>query len=239
MKRFFITGSGTEVGKTLVTAAFCYQFRQSEITVGALKPLITGYEADSHWLPRDTDTATIINAMGKRIDQYLVDRISPWRYRDALAPNMAAEREGKALPSVEELVDFCRESEKSELDVLLVEGVGGVMAPISNETTVLDWMVALDYPVVLVVGSYLGAISHALTAYELIKTRGLSTVLVVVSESAESTVSLMDTSQTIARFIDSPMLTIPRLEETKDEVIWQQVPDLLAMLHSGLKKEAA
>jgi dethiobiotin synthetase len=96
--------------------------------------------------------------------------------------------------------------------VLLIEGVGGVMVPLDDRHTVLDWIAALEAPALLVVGSYLGAISHALTAEGAIRGRGLAVAGVVIDESADSPVPLDDTAQTMKRFLPHrlPLATVKR-----------------------------
>jgi dethiobiotin synthetase len=99
---------------------------------------------------------------------------------------MAAVREGRVI-DLEGVYGFCRRAIAApDPSPLLIEGVGGVMSPIAERATNLDWMRALGCPVLLVTGSYLGAISHALTAIEVVRGAGLSLAAVVVSESADS-----------------------------------------------------
>ena len=86
--------------------------------------------------------------------------------------------------------------------MLFIEGVGGIMVPLDARHTVLDWMAALDIPLLLVVGSYLGTISHTLTALDVLAQRNLKIAAIVVSESERGTVALDDTVASIARFSD-------------------------------------
>src|SRR6185312_4226156 len=89
-----------------------------------------------------------------------ITRISPWRFEAPLSPDMAARREGRAI-DFDALVDFTRSTASP---LTLVEGVGGVMVPLDEQHTTLDWMAAVGFPVMLVTGSYLGTLSHTLTA---------------------------------------------------------------------------
>ena len=95
--------------------------------------------------------------------------------------------------------------------VLLIEGVGGVMVPVDDRHTVLDWMSALALPVILVVGNYLGTISHTLTALGVLADRKLEVLSIVVSDTAR-TASLEDNARAIARFAAGlEVMTLPRL----------------------------
>ena len=220
MSGLFITGAGTEIGKTFVTCALIHQLRREKRAVRALKPVISGYDENN---PADSDSGRILAALGKTVSDEMVQSISPWRYRAALAPNMAAAREGHPVVFAE-LVNYCRKALTERDDLTLIEGVGGVMAPITDDKTVLDWMVALNCPAVLVAGSYLGAISHALTAVLALETRGVTLSRIVVSESGESPVALGETVACISRLLPGRLvLAVPRLSS------FTEAPDLMQL----------
>jgi dethiobiotin synthetase len=123
---------------------------------------------------------------------------------------MAARREGRTL-GLAEVAGFCRDR-LAGADLTLVEGVGGLMSPIADDATGLDLMVALGLPAVLVGGSYLGGISHTLTALETARVRGLAVRAVVVSEGTGP--ALPDFAETLAdvrRFaVSVPVVGAPR-----------------------------
>ena len=156
VKRLFVTGSGTGVGKTLVTAALAHQLSRAGKTVRAVKPVISGYTPATH---RDSDTAVLLDSLGSDHSPEAIDRMSPFRFEAPLSPDMAAAREGRQL-DFEALLHFCRDCAAGPEDILLIEGVGGVMVPLTRDKTVLDWIEAIDAPCLLVAGSYLGTISH-------------------------------------------------------------------------------
>jgi dethiobiotin synthetase len=128
-----------------------------------------------------SDTGRILAALGEAPTDETVARVSPWRYAAPLAPSMAARAEGKTF-DCEALFSFSNKVLQEEVDLVLIEGVGGVMVPLDDEKTVLDWIVASGAPVVLVVGDYLGTLSHTLTAVEVLRMRGAEIAAVVVSE---------------------------------------------------------
>ena len=152
-----------------------------------------------------------------------METISPWHYSVALAPNMAAAREGNPV-DLDKLVQFCLDHTTLASDILLVEGVGGIMVPLNNQHTVLDWMEALQWPVILVAGSYLGSISHTLTAAQVLKARGLEIHAVVICESYYRAVDLIDTATTLETFLPKsvPVIKIPRMASSEEA--WKYTP---------------
>ena len=103
------------------------------------------------------------------------------------------------------------------------------MAPMTREQTVADWMSVLDIRAILVVGSYLGTISHTLTAAEALTAQSIPIAAVVVSESEASTVTLDDTVETLSRFLpEKRLLVLPRIRQTMEP--WRAAPDLTSAL---------
>jgi dethiobiotin synthetase len=201
----FVTSSGTDVGKTFVTVQLLVELRAAGYRARALKPVASGFDSAR---PEDSDSGRLLAAQELPATPANVAAITPWRFAAPLSPDMAAAREKRAIPFAE-LLDFCRAP--AAADLTLIEGVGGVMAPLDAEHTVLDWIAALGVPVLLVVGSYLGALSHALTAAAVLRARGCAPGAVVVSESREQPVPLAETVATLARFLrGTPVVALPR-----------------------------
>jgi dethiobiotin synthetase len=224
VRRLFVTASGTGVGKTLVTAALAYRLRAAGRTVRLLKPVISGYGPATHG---ESDTAVLLDSLDLDHTPAAIDALSPFRFEAPLSPDMAAAREGRAI-DFDALLGICRAAAAGPEDVLLVEGVGGVMVPLTADRTVLDWITALDMPCLLVVGSYLGTISHTLTAVEALRRRRAAVAAIVISESEESPVPPAETQATIHRFLpDIRIAVLPRLD---GDVPWRRAPDLTALL---------
>jgi dethiobiotin synthetase len=196
---YFVTATGTGIGKTFVTAGLIRHLRARGRPVDALKPVISGFDATD---AGTSDTGVLLRALGRDVVADEIARLSPWRFRAPLAPNMAAPREGRVL-DVNALIAFTRRAADENHGVLLIEGVGGIMVPLDERQTMLDWMDALRLPLILVTGSYLGAISHTLTAVEVLMHRDLKIAALVVSETPDSTVTLEDTVATVKQFLPS------------------------------------
>ena len=127
------------------------------------------------------------------------------------ALRIIAIRENRSIP-FDDLIAFSRDAIARNNGILFIEGVGGIMVPLDGQRTVLDWMAELDIPLLLVVGGYLGTISHTLTALDVLRQRKLRLAAIVVSESERNPVELDDTVASIARFSEGvDVIGLPRL----------------------------
>jgi len=208
MSAFFVTATGTDIGKTFVAAGLIRHFRAAGRAVEAIKPVATGFDPAA---AATSDPGVLLSALGRPVTPAEIERVAPWRYAAPLSPDMAARREGRAL-DFDALVEFCRRATAGSPGTLLIEGIGGMMVPLDDSHTVLDWMAALNVPIVLVAGSYLGSLSHTLTGLDAIARRKLILKAIVVNETPDSTVPLADTVATLSRFAGAtPVIAIPRL----------------------------
>jgi dethiobiotin synthetase len=205
MTAIFVTATGTDIGKTFVTAGLTRTLRRRGRAVEALKPIASGFDPA---MLAGSDTGILLAAAGRPVTEGEAALITPWRFRAPLSPDMAAEMEG-ALIDFDVLIAFCRTRLDTRRDAMLIEGVGGVMVPLDDRHTVLDWMAALGLPVLVVAGSYLGTISHTLTALAVLEQRRLDIAGVVISETTGGGVDLGATARAIARF--SPGVALHRL----------------------------
>jgi dethiobiotin synthetase len=207
MSAYFITATGTDIGKTYVTAALVRAFRAAGETACALKPVVSGFPGID---PALSDPGVLLAAMEEPLAPETLARISPWRFAAPLSPDMAAAREGRSI-AFDELIAFCRQRIANHKGLLLVEGVGGVMVPIDGVHTVRDWLVELAIPSVLVAGGYLGSISHTLTALEALAAVKLRPRVVIINDCGGAPVPLAETAAAIARFApDIPVLPLAR-----------------------------
>jgi dethiobiotin synthetase len=205
---YFVTSTGTDIGKTFVTAALVRYLRESNQPVEALKPIVSGYDSS---VAQTSDPAVLLAALERQVTAEEVERIAPWRFRAPVAPDLAAAREGRSI-DFDKLVEFSRTKINAAKGLLFIEGVGGIMVPLDHRHTVLDWMTALNIPLLLIVGGYLGTISHTLTALDVLTQRKLMIAAIIVSESERDTVELDDTVASIERFAAGvEVIGLPRL----------------------------
>jgi dethiobiotin synthetase len=208
MTALFVTATGTDIGKTFVTAGLIRHLRAAGRPVAAIKPVVSGFDPDD-W--QGSDPGVLLAALGRPLTLEEVDGVSPWRFKAPLSPHTAAQREGRAI-AFQDVVAFCRRAMAARRGVLLVEGIGGVMVPLDDRHSVLDLMSMLRIPIILVAGSSVGTLSHTLTALEVVARRNLDIAAVVVSESEGSAASLEDTVATLQVFAEQiEIVGIPRL----------------------------
>jgi len=176
MKRaFFITGTDTGVGKTRVAASLAAGLREKGYCVGVMKPVETGCSPD----PTGSDAARLVRASGSSDPMELV---SPYRFTRPLSPNIAARLEGASIDF--NVISGALRAITAGHDVTLVEGAGGLMAPLTEDKTMADLAALLSLPVIIVAASRLGVLSHTLLTIEALRARGLRTMGIVVNNPA-------------------------------------------------------
>lgn len=163
----FVTGTDTEIGKTLVSAAILHALVKTGVRACGMKPVAAGAELRDGQL--HNDDADMLRAAGNV--SLPVAITTPYLLREPAAPHIAAALEGVTIDLVPIIAAYAEISAAS--DAMVVEGVGGFRVPLNDTTDTADLAVALDLPVILVVGMRLGCISHALLTAEAITARGL------------------------------------------------------------------
>jgi dethiobiotin synthetase len=210
MTAIFVSATGTDVGKTFVTTGLIRHFLGQGRAVAAIKPVVSGFDPTTL---AASDPGALLAALGRPLTIAEAERVSPWRFAAPVSPDMAARREGRAIDFAA-VTDFCRSAVAGRRGHLFIEGIGGIMVPLDQSHTVLDLISQLRLPLLLVAGTYVGTISHTLTALQVLARRNLDVAAVIVSESEGSAASLEDTVATIARFSDSlDVVGIPRLAD--------------------------
>ncbi len=188
-KSYLILGINTEVGKTFLMEKLCRIFPHSL----AVKPVVSGIHDDD----KNSDSAKILAAFGKKISKKNLDKISPWRFAKPVSPHFA----GKI--DFSELKNFCRKNiaaAKKQNCHIFIEAAGGVMTPLTDQKTFLDLAAELKIPVLLVSSNYLGSISQTLCAVVALKSRKIAVEKIIISEISPSKTSMKDLIKTIKNF---------------------------------------
>ena len=171
----FVTGTDTGVGKTLVAGAIAKLLSQSGRIVGVFKPIATGCDSRREGLV-SSDAEFLAHCSDCR---HPLNDINPVRYREPLAPSVAAERSGRGIDFQE--IQAAYHSLSADCDVLVVEGIGGALVPISPDYMLADLAAEMALPVVIVARSTLGTINHTLLTIEAFKSRSVRVAGIVVN----------------------------------------------------------
>jgi dethiobiotin synthetase len=205
---YFITAAGTDSGKTFVAEGLARALRAQGKPVRALKPVMSGYAERA---AADSDAGRLLAACGLQATAPNVAAVSPWRFAAPLSPDRAAVLEGRDI-DFGSLVDWCRAEMVLNDDALLIEGIGGVMVPLDVRHTVRDWIAALRLPALLVAGTYLGAVSHTLSALAALREVGVRPAAIVVNES-QGGVGIGETLAALAPHVaDVPLQALGRAD---------------------------
>ncbi len=204
----FVTGTDTEIGKTLVSSAMLHALVQAGVRACGMKPVAAGAELrDGVWHNDDCDQ---LAAAG---NVHLLPSITtPFLLREPAAPHIAAALEGVEISPVPILAAYVEINAAS--DAVVVEGVGGFRVPLNDEFDTADLAEQLDLPVVLVVGLRLGCISHALLTVEAIAARGLNLAGWVANETQADMAFADENIAALEQRIPAPLLgRVPRLAQ--------------------------
>ena len=216
-KGIFITGTDTAVGKTLIAGAMAGVWAKSGKRIGVMKPVESGcVRSDNGLQPQD---ALFLKEMSSSTDD--LDLISPYRFEQPLAPRRAAELEGIEI-DLKKIERIYRQLEYTH-DLMLVEGAGGLLAPVYKTFTVADLIKLLDIPLVVVAKNSLGTINHTLLTVEYARSNGLTVLGIIINNLISSPDSSSETNPQIIKELSGfPLLgVVPRLPlpERKDPLL--------------------
>lgn len=207
-RAYFVTGTDTGVGKTLVTAALLHAANARGWSTIGLKPVAAG--GASHDGTYMNDDARVLQATASIGLDYAA--VNPVALTDAIAPHIAAERDGRTL-NAGELAAHCRHQlNASGAEFAVAEGAGGWLVPLDARTTMADLAAALDWPVILVVAMRLGCLNHALLTAGAIEATGLTLAGWVANVTGDAMEAEAENLATLDDWLPAPRLGfIPNL----------------------------
>ncbi|SAK45583.1 dithiobiotin synthetase [Caballeronia temeraria] len=198
----FVAGTDTEIGKTFVSCALLHGFARAGLRAAAMKPIASGAVLRDGVLHNED-----ADQLDAAANVALPDDIrTPFMMREPIAPHIAAAREGIAL-DIGRIVD-AHHVAMTQADIVVVEGVGGFCVPLDDTHDTADLAVALNLPVVLVVGMRLGCISHALLTVEAIAARGLTLAGWVANRVDPNMLYPDENIATLKRRIEAPLIGV-------------------------------
>lgn len=227
MSCVFVTGTDTDVGKTLVSAALLERLAEGNYQTLAMKPVAAGAEATALGL-RNTDALQLAAAMSCRSVAY--QHVNPVCLAAPVAPHLAAAQQGIEL-KVADLKKAYQQLATHEHDVLLVEGAGGWLVPLNEQESLADLATVLKGNVVLVVGMQLGCLNHALLTASEIQRRGLNLVGWVANQAGPEAMALARENEQwlenyLTKHFQAPLLASIPFQETVDaKAIARYFPD--------------
>lgn len=201
MKRYFIVGTDTDCGKTYVTCRLLDYFKAQSKRIMAIKPVASGcIEQNGHLVSED-----VLHL--QRHNRDMPQQICGWQFKPPISPHLAAAQAGQLITS-QAITDFCNNSAFTDIDYLLIEGAGGLMAPINSLETWIDFLTCSKIPVILVVGMQLGCLNHALLTELALKTHQIQCVGWIANCIDNNMLALQDNVKTLSQKIKSPLLAI-------------------------------
>ncbi|MBW7470570.1 dethiobiotin synthase [Marinobacter sp. M216] len=213
-KSYFVTGTDTGVGKTMISAAILELAKAEGKRTLAMKPIASGCESTADGL-RNEDALALQNAITEPLTY---DQINPIALEPAIAPHVAAAQAGKNV-TAQRLIGFCRGLQIRPADLLLVEGAGGWRVPLNDRETYSAMPRELGMPVILVVALKLGCINHALLTAEAIRADGLEVAGWVANRvEPESMASEQETLNYLLTHMRTPCLGVLPWQESADPV---------------------
>jgi len=199
----FVSGTGTEVGKTVVAAMLARTLAEEGKRVAVFKPAVTGLEEEG-----ETDHALLRRASGSSQGD---TEIAPYRYQPPASPHLAAALAGEEIEP-ERLRQAARAA-AANADAIVCEGVGGLLVPLSPTYLVRDFAADLGYPLVIVASPGLGTINHTLLTLESARAAGLEIAAVVLNPWPEQPSEIeRDNRETVAELGEAPVEVLPQLD---------------------------
>ncbi len=209
----FITGTDTDVGKTVVACGFLAAANQQGLRTAAIKPVAAGCEVTEQGMT-NSDALQLQAAASHKLSY---QQINPVALEPAIAPHIAAAEAGLRMWA-SRLVGYCRGVSLMPVDMVVVEGAGGWRVPINSRETLADVARELECAVIVVVGMRLGCLNHALLTMEAIRRDGLQIAGWVANILDPEMPRLQENIDTLKQCINEPCLgTVPRLDDLSAE----------------------
>jgi dethiobiotin synthetase len=210
---FFITGTDTGVGKTLVTVALTRAFVARGIRTAVMKPVAAGIVSTPEG-PRNDDALELLAASNVSAPY---EDVNPWLLTTPASPHLAARHDGVSIGHERILAAHRRLAARA--DLVLIEGAGGWLAPVSSLATMADIAEKLSLPVIFVVGLRLGCLNHALLTREAIRSSGLPFAGWIANKmAAEMPLASANIETLSSRFGVAPLAVVPAGTGTGPEI---------------------
>lgn len=210
MKSFFVTGTDTGIGKTAFTCGLASLLRVSGIDVGVMKPFATGIPQKNGF--QSEDVSMLVNSSGVSDPESLVN---PYFFAIPASPYSAAKKLGRQIDL--DLVLSSFDKLRSIHDVMLVEGIGGIMTPILKDYFVIDLIKDLNLDAMVVIGSKIGTINHTMLTIDACKKHGIRILGLIINQTDKNGYDLDELGQDLTLLSGVDVISkIPNLDNVED-----------------------
>lgn len=210
---FFITGTDTDAGKSLISAALLYKAQEANKTTFGLKPIAAGCEATPQGL-RNSD-ALLLQNFSDPAQDYAIH--NPVAVEPPIAPHLALAELQQTI-TAQDLYEQCQPALQQDYDLTIVEGAGGWLVPLNDQETLGDFAQQINAPVILVVAMRLGCINHALLSIKSIEASGLPIAGWVANHIDPDMERQQENIETLKHWIKAPLLgTVPYLSQCDND----------------------
>jgi dethiobiotin synthetase len=199
MRTFFITGTDTGVGKTVLTALLVGFLRKRGVNAAALKPICSGERGDARKLFVAMNGALTLN------------EINPWHFRAPIAPLLAARKENRRV-KLPQIVAHVR-AMQNRFDLVLVEGAGGLLSPLGENFDSRDLILALRAVPIIVAQNKLGAVNHALLTLEALPENLRPKARIVLMSQSKPDASAKTNAKLLLEFSKAKIFSLPWLDK--------------------------
>jgi len=228
---YFITGTDTNCGKTVVTLGLMQRFQSEGFAVIGMKPVASG----SEWTPAGLRNGDAVQILKQCTNKPAYELVNPYAFEPAIAPHLAARNSGREIEIP--LIEACHRKLFQAADRVLVEGVGGWHVPLSDDHMLADLAVVLALPVIMVVGMRLGCINHSLLTQDAIKASGCRLAGWVANTVDPAMQEFDGNLQTLQQRLSAPLLgVVPYLERINPHAVAKH---LQLMVFDGESFESA
>lgn len=216
---FFITGTDTNVGKTIVAAALLTALAKQNFKTVALKPVASGSNSDALLLQKSAS------------QKLPYTKINPFVFDEPISPHIAAKNAGVKL-NVAKILQKSKTVLTSTADYIVIEGAGGLFAPLNEQETMADLIKGYNYPVILVVGIRVGCINHALLTLKSIADLGIKLAGWIANVIDQNTNYLEQNIHTIKQYTKSPLIAIIPYQK---KIVLAQITNLIDLEKINIK----
>ncbi|KTD75120.1 dethiobiotin synthase [Legionella waltersii] len=209
MKKYFITGTDTDCGKTYITN----QLNRLVNDSAAIKPIASGCdEIDGELFNSDA-------LLHQKHSDLPMDLINPWRFKSPVSPHLAAQEACSTL-DIQAIASYCLNFSDPTINTLFIEGAGGLMVPLNETSTWLDFLKLTEFPVILVVGMKLGCLNHALLTQAVMELNHVECIGWVANCIDPEMLMLDENIDTLKHKLNFPLLGVAPYNQGIREFIW-------------------